>query len=105
MRISDWSSYMCSSDLIQTTGTAAADKTELPAAVVERLEIIRLLKTEDFAALEGLLAKVAETAASNPSLDRLSVQQLSAFENADRQSVVEGKRVSVSVGRGGDGVM
>lgn len=68
---------------IQTTGTAAADKTELPAAVVERLEIIRLLKTEDFAALEGRLAKAAETAASNPSLDRFSVQQLSAFEHAD----------------------
>jgi tetratricopeptide (TPR) repeat protein len=78
-------SYACavSAVLGSHTVAAAGDKSELPAAVVERLEIIRLLKADDFAALESRLAKVAEMAATKPSLDWSSVQTLSAFEYAD----------------------
>ena len=62
-------------------------KAALPAAVLERLEIIRLLKAEDFKELETRFAKVAAMAEAGPSLNRNPVYTLSAFMTADPELV------------------
>ena len=61
----------------------AAEQAALPAAVLERLETIRLLKAENFKELEIRFAKVAAMAEANPSVDWNSVYTISAFDTAD----------------------
>src|SRR3546814_20976384 len=80
MRISDWSSDVCSSDLIVDTHAPEADG-QRAAQIVRR-------------------AVAAPDVEPRPSRQQRQGRQ-ARMDRADRKSVVEGKSVSVSVDRGG----
>src|SRR3546814_18687303 len=99
MRISDWSSDVCSSDLRRTpvvedlrARTAGAGHTHGPV-------VLALAEAQD-----ELLGEPGDLL---PEVQRLRVVGVDArveaalLEAPDRQSVVQGKRVSVSVDPGG----
>src|SRR3546814_13872272 len=76
MRISDWSSDVCSSDLVKVKGKNG-----------EKISI-------------GDRVKITGKLSSNDSYCSLNVQEIEKLEG-DRKSVVEGKSVSVRVDLGG----
>src|SRR3546814_12042319 len=91
MRISDWSSDVCSSDLLQ--------------AIVEKLRIgRRLRRVARIANVEadiGIEADIAQCTADlffAPDKDRMAKPRIA---EGDRKSVVSGKSVSVRVELGG----
>src|SRR3546814_3522002 len=87
MRISDWSSDVCSSDLAQLPEAATLDRTE---EVIRRMTDIMLEEP-------GVAHSVA--------LPGLSVNGFVNAPNVDRKSVVEGKSVSVRVDLGGRSII
>src|SRR3546814_19224453 len=120
MRISDWSSDVCSSDLVTLVkpGEADADATAEQAAASgddERAEILRKLEesrlrnlTEQQRLAEEDKRRVEEAAErkrkEEEEAERLRVEAetaAAAAAVADRKSVVEGKSGSVSVDLGG----
>src|SRR3546814_16733835 len=95
MRISDWSSDVCSSDLPVTQSYAYA---RVPPD-------LRAMYSDDVT-LAHAVTRIAERCAL--SADQIDVSELTetligirVASNGDRKSVVEGKSVSVSVGPGG----
>src|SRR3546814_12433769 len=80
MRISDWSSDVCSSDLLRET-----------AAAIGLSRSAQLYRVELPLALRSILAGVQTAAVINVGTATLG----------DRKSVVSGKSVSVRVDRGG----
>src|SRR3546814_20713935 len=124
MRISDWSSDVCSSDLLTAERVAAAfAKAGLPEGVFQPLHLshdmtARLVAedTVDFVAFTGSVAgglavqqalagRFAgcglELGGKDPAYVRADADLTPAV--ADRKSVVEGKSVSVRVDLGGRG--
>src|SRR3546814_20117839 len=103
MRISDWSSYVCSSDL---TEVGIMESPDVARAVVERLG---LATDPEFRPKPGLLAKLAGTEitpelAANPvEATAEELRKHLDVARSDRKSVVEGKSVSVRVTLGGRG--
>src|SRR3546814_11470638 len=87
MRISDWSSDVCSSDLLGTVGTHAINQSVYKEMSFDAVK--------DFAPI-SLVAAVPNILVANPSLEANSV---------DRKSVVEGKSVSVRVDLGGSSII
>src|SRR3546814_17186788 len=93
MRISDWSSYVCSSDLVKDS-----DKPRILGAVRQLADwgwqVIATGGTADYLAGEGIaVERVNKVAEGRPHIvDRIK---------ADRKSVVSGKSVSVRVDLGG----
>src|SRR3546814_15157786 len=89
MRISDWSSDVCSSDLL----IATRDVRDLHRVVVHDVgEVIggEPVRLEDHEVVEGRVLDLDRTA-----------EQIVHDRRADRKSVVEGKSVSVRVDLGG----
>src|SRR3546814_16636375 len=92
MRISDWSSDVCSSDL-----------PHLPARRIINLDALAL-GHQRFGQRGGIAAagKFNEPAAGGADPRRIKrIDRYRGFHGADRQSLVEGKSVSVSVHLGG----
>src|SRR3546814_15353045 len=94
MRISDWSSDVCSSDLRRRPGDAALFGQLSLVAVRRRVEILRAVGAAHLLAAVVQVER-QERATSQPDSGPDDV----AIE--DRKSVVEGKRVSVRVDPGG----
>src|SRR3546814_18016431 len=102
MRISDWSSDVCSSDLLLTELVAEPDEmTLLPDAREIAATAWRTLQLPEIAALRGRL--IPEWPVSDMLEDRPAPAALAGRIDAiaDRKSVVEGKSVSVRVDLGG----
>src|SRR3546814_16676348 len=97
MRISDWSSDVCSSDLFVMTGTGSKQEDQIITVGLEQatgaqFKYIPQKGGGDVA--KAVVGNHANSSVNNP------VEQI-PFWKADRKSVVEGKRVSVSVDLGG----
>src|SRR3546814_11271792 len=98
MRISDWSSDVCSSDLIAERPLGARH----PVAIFDRGQVERLIGgAEHLEEMARAVALVAGTVGAQHD-DRVRQNDLFARrERLDRQSGVQGKRVSVRVDLGG----
>src|SRR3546814_13548126 len=110
MRISDWSTDVCSSDLIRTllslwanTGRASAEVKRLALARADEFQ----RKAEALTALRDTLIDLAERCQGDERPDCPIIAELAAARSAshpesqDRKSVVQGKRVSVRLDLGG----
>src|SRR3546814_15670484 len=102
MRISDWSSDVCSSDLTLDLYAAKARAAFVKAAGLELGEAEDVLKHD----LGRVLLKLeecqeAEIAAALAPEDRAAMSAAERAEAIDRKSVVEGKGVSVRGELGG----
>src|SRR3546814_19019637 len=86
MRISDWSSDVCSSDLAPSISTLPADGFSRPAAALSSVDLPQ---------------PVGPTMATNSPGATARSMPATARWLKDRKSVVEGKSVSVSVDLGG----
>src|SRR3546814_16231217 len=102
MRISDWSSDVCSSDLTETFRTAINDAASLTQFLLESL-----IKQVNLGSLEGRARLIA---LARPHVDKLPAGALRTLlidelgrraRLGDRKRVVLGKSVSVRVDRGG----
>src|SRR3546814_20509369 len=91
MRISDWSSDVCSSDLNINTAESNHDNIVQTHSYADRIETIDRAKDAGLSPCSGLIAGLGES-------DEQMVEALFAL---DRKSVGEGKRVSVRVDLGG----
>src|SRR3546814_20889131 len=98
MRISDWSSDVCSSDLRDRSRCRLRDRREVltRSTTVKPANLIELARNRQPA--EVLLANVLD---ENMSSSIKAGQNLVQAAKADRQSVGSGKRVSVRVDLGG----
>src|SRR3546814_17949208 len=98
MRISDWSSDVCSSDLIPAHPLVQAKLGAVPELQHVRLdhEAAPMRRPGHLAAVELLLV------ACHPLLERVAIRQ---GLRLDRKSVVAGKSVSVRVDPGGRRIM
>src|SRR3546814_16285395 len=117
MRISDWSSDVCSSDLFTINDNPALGDvfTVVPntGGVGDNANALRLGEIINKGVLDGgstsigsgfgqLVAQVgASTAQARIGLDAQTALRNQATQAQERQSGVEGKSVSVRVGRGG----
>src|SRR3546814_17886224 len=88
MRISDWSSDVCSSDLTQ--GVACGDRSDNRAACPDHVRI-----------LGDCRARNRHRAWRQMALALAGLRAACAGEGRDRKRVVEGKSVSVRVDTGG----
>src|SRR3546814_12725633 len=93
MRISDWSSDVCSSDLDPRSGLAEAGRLTRDGEVAQQVQLV----------------PHADARAPHPTDDRLGTEteSLEPVEGdlQDRKSVVKGKSVSVRVDFGGRRIM
>src|SRR3546814_14887120 len=101
MRISDWSSDVCSSDLLLTrylvVSRLAAPGAQEPAEATRPL-VARACSCQSW---DDLLASYEEARQSVDQRWQAIVEQYGEAEDGDRKSVVEGKSVSVRVELGG----
>src|SRR3546814_11865515 len=91
MRISDWSSDVCSSDLLKQAQRTLADVRNECKFESERLASIR--------------AERKQTEVNHRTLLSSHQEELAAAREQDRKSVVEGKGVSVRVDLGGRSII
>src|SRR3546814_15427378 len=91
MRISDWSSDVCSSDLSPESDVRSVALDTIPSELVESIEIKKTLTPDMDADTIGATIEINTTSA----LDRK--KPFVAVSAEDRKSVVEGKSVSVRV--------
>src|SRR3546814_15934545 len=96
MRISDWSSDVCSSDLVPTQWSRGVGTLVLVRQWVEN---------RDTGGGHWGKPQVAETRHIVATWPDAAKQMAEAQEKRDRKSVVEGKGVSVSVDFGGSRIM
>src|SRR3546814_18950046 len=115
MRISDWSSDVCSSDLIATTiasasqgyaNASASAPTTAASSVNEAVQLLTGSGEVFIIARAPLLSRWLVSAtpapvASMPAPRSPSGASVAAARNAERKSVVEGKSVAVLVEPGG----
>src|SRR3546814_12880243 len=100
MRISDWSSDVCSSDLEEEALAAERSDMQKGARLAGELTTV----SELLLGSEGGLSQLRQAARR---LDRMAAEHpllaeaLASLDRADRKSVVEGKSVSVRVDLGG----
>src|SRR3546814_13026668 len=98
MRISDWSSDVCSSDLLRLSASG-----RLPAESCGDAGKHWHVSSQNFEMLciknSGSLSRGAQTLLIGPRLDIRT--ELAIMERVDRKSVGEGKSVSVRVDPGG----
>src|SRR3546814_14061329 len=95
MRISDWSSDVCSSDLAEAAVAQAETQARRLATEVERLERERGALDTDSDSAARLAGAERATAGLTRDIARW------ALELADRKRVEEGKRLSLRVDLGG----
>src|SRR3546814_16193946 len=93
MRISDWSSDVCSPDLYTQATTFASPLAAANADLDTKVDVLRL------AMLQAALAEFPATGHVLNPIDWAEIELTKITE--DRKSVVEGKRVSVRVDLGG----
>src|SRR3546814_18444188 len=86
MRISDWSSDVCSSDLLLAVRTQAGERGDLG--------VLALVQVDD-----------PHLAVPEPEAQPGRRVPAEGLAEADRKSVVEGKSVSVRVGHGGRSIL
>src|SRR3546814_18028862 len=100
MRISDWSSDVCSSDLLDAADEAVEAMVALCAAVEIPQGLSSLGVTDEvipYMAVEA--AGIERLMRNNPR--KLSARDIEKIYRADRKSVVKGRSVSVRVDLGG----
>src|SRR3546814_11954296 len=107
MRISDWSSDVCSSDL---GGKAREQRVDRVLAGRDAADDVRNDVHDMAVELDGIAVGDAHAAADRSAADVVAAeveqqQMLGAFLGIDRKSVVKGKSVSVSVEFGGRGII
>src|SRR3546814_16499301 len=110
MRISDWSSDVCSSDLVQPRGAGGAFCAALQgklAAVVRGITHCMLRVLSPSAARASVFVSSCDGSvdgSASPSAAAVS-GLLASSASVARKSVVEGQRVSVRVDLGGRGIL
>src|SRR3546814_17919705 len=101
MRISDWSSDVCSSDLKQGTNSIAFDRHRVGIGRFDR-EVGHLVDVRVVHSVMRQCHRNAETDRQRMKIVRKAVQ---SHRTADRKSVVSGKSVSVRVDLGGRSII
>src|SRR3546814_13284878 len=101
MRISAWSSDVCSSDLVRSKETT--EQVGLMTPNAEILSRAAVPGTPSFPPTNLILVLAAFLGFGGGILLALLVETLD--QTLDRKSVVQGKRVSVRVGRGGRSII
>src|SRR3546814_18693942 len=96
MRISDWSSDVCSSDLV------VAHQEQMIRGHLDRAVIVGDIAWPHVDRVEGRAA--GQRLAHDGELEHRAAVRV-AGDETDRKSVVEGKRVSVGVDLGGRGII
>src|SRR3546814_20603278 len=96
MRISDWSSDVCSSDLGEVVGRPEHGWGQGPV-VGWADAVTEVVGEAQTVGLLGIPGDVERAVVVQPVVERAQADEV------DRKSVVEGKRVSVRVDRGGRG--
>src|SRR3546814_19830857 len=89
MRISDWSSDVCSSDLADLVGRTGQSLTEIVTAIKKVSDIV------------AEIAAASREQATGLDQVNTAVGSMDEMTQRDRKSVVEGKSVSVRVDLGG----
>src|SRR3546814_12776043 len=105
MRISDWSSDVCSSDLDEEADVQAYDAVDFPLAIGREALVVTEFSTQIVSSPSGHEQRASEWAEARMRYDAgpglRSAADVRALTDLERKSVVQGKSVSGLVTIGG----